>query len=214
MALVIEAPRAATSGRDILSPLGRRGHRTHYALAPRVATLSGLTIGLLDNSKHGADILLDEVGAILLREHGVSNLVRRRKSTAAISGGPILEELIRNCDAVINAYGDCGSCTSWCVHDSVDLERGGLPVATVNTAEFISLGRLEAQALGMPGLPIVAVPHPIGSLPEADVRARAQAAIAALVAALTTEAAILEAQFMAKSVTENDILDAGIACPI
>ena len=35
------------------------------------------------------------------------------------------------------------SCTSWCVHDSVDLERRGAPVATINTSEFASLGRFR-----------------------------------------------------------------------
>jgi hypothetical protein len=37
-----------------------------------------------------------------------------------------------------------------------------VPTATICTDEFVSLGRTEARALGMPGLPLVVIPHPLG----------------------------------------------------
>jgi hypothetical protein len=104
-----------------------------------------------------------------------------------MSGGPLLDELAESCDAVVNAHGDCGSCTSWCVHDSVELERRGIPVATINTSEFVALGRFEAIALGMPSLPIVTIAHPIASVGESIARERGRDAAGAVIEALTAE---------------------------
>jgi len=44
------------------------------------------------------------------------------------------------------------------------LERLGIPCATVCTDEFLGLGKGEAECLGMPGLPIALVPHPVAEL--------------------------------------------------
>jgi hypothetical protein len=177
----------AHSPDDILSPIGKPPARTAIPLARRVVEgLAGRVVGLLDNSKQNASIILDEM-ELLLRAGGVGDVIRRRKPSAAMSGGALLEELAEQCDAIVNAMGDCGSCTSWCVHDSVDLERLGTPVATILTSEFASLGFVEVNALGMTDLPIVTLPHPIGSLPTNEVRAHARRAFADVVAVLTRD---------------------------
>jgi hypothetical protein len=168
---------------DIMSPLGRAVRALHRPAA-RLVSLEGKTIGLLDNSKRNASLVLDEIGLSLLK-HGVRQVVYRRKASAAMPGGPLLEQLAETCDAVVNAHGDCGSCTSWCVHDSVELERRGIPVATINTSEFAALGRFEAIALGMPSLAIVTIAHPIGSLSEAIARERGRTAVPGVTEALT-----------------------------
>lgn len=170
----------------ILSPLGKPGDQPTYALAQRLNGIAGRRIGLLDNSKQNATSFLDEV-ASLLRDLGARDVVYRLKVSAAVSAGDTLHELASSCDAVVNAYGDCGSCTSWCVHDSVDLERLGVPVATINTNEFVTLGRFEAASLGIPNLPIVVIPHPIGSLPANRVREHARVAFDDILEVLTRQ---------------------------
>ena len=172
---------------DLLSPLGRSRNRPTLPLAPRLDGLAGRTVGLLDNSKQNAGLFLDEIED-LLRRGGVGAVLRFRKPTAAISAGAEVDVIAERCDALVNAFGDCGSCTSWCVHDSVDVERRGVPVATVNTVEFATLGRFEAAALGMAELPIVAIRHPVGSLDEAAVRDCARAALDDIVTVLTRDA--------------------------
>jgi hypothetical protein len=62
--------------------------------------------------------------------------------------------------AVVTAIGDSGSCTSWCIHDSVELEKKGVPTVTICTTAFERLGRGEARTLGMPDLPLAIVDHP------------------------------------------------------
>jgi hypothetical protein len=171
---------------DILSPRGKRS--TQYtAIAPRLETLSGKRIGLLDNKKSNADLLLDEVGRVLERDYGARIVVRRQKheTARAASSYGYIEELVGSVDAVVNAYGDCGSCTSWSIHDSVDLEKRGIPVATINTDEFASLGQFDAIAKGVPGLPIVTVPHPVGDNVESEIRRKAREAVANIVSVLT-----------------------------
>ena len=205
---------AMADDRFLLSPLGQPGS-AHNSIAPRIATLAGTTIGLLDNTKHNADYLLDEIGRVLLAEHGVKALVSHRKIGSS-PGAPaeMLAELAA-CDAVVNAYGDCGSCTSWCIHDSVMLERRGIPTATVNTDEFAVLGQMDATALGMPGLPIVVVPHPMGDLIEPHVRERARAAVDQVLAILTGDPRDLEATYTGKFIRESRRLrDGNLACPI
>src|SRR3546814_4244795 len=86
-----------------------------------------------DLTKKNADLLIKTAGEILIRDHGVLDVIYRRKiSSSPAAPAAMLDELAQ-CDAVINAYGDCGSCTSWCIHDGVKLEKRGVPTATVNS---------------------------------------------------------------------------------
>jgi hypothetical protein len=116
----------------------------------------------------------------------------------------MLEELARECDAVINAYGDCGSCTSWCVHDGVTLEKRGVPTATINSDAFVALGHYEAIALGVPNLPIVTVPHPMGDVTADEVHRRAEAMVTQVLHVLTTDADALEAEYADRTISEID----------
>lgn len=58
-------------------------------------------------------------------------------------------------------------------------------MATVCSDEFAPLGQSEAEALGLPSLPIVAVPHPLGSLAEARIREIADDVMDEIIFALT-----------------------------
>src|SRR2546430_7511835 len=77
------------------------------ALAPRKVTdLSGKTVGLLQNTKYNSHTLLDCVGELLQRHHGVTALVRERKPHFA---RPLPDELAADlasrCDLVVTAIG-------------------------------------------------------------------------------------------------------------
>ncbi len=63
-----------------------------------------------------------------------------------------------------------------------------MPTAVICSDEFAPLGRAESCTLGMSGVPIVVIPHPLaGNMPE-DVRRKAEA-IADEVAAILTQPA-------------------------
>lgn len=198
----------------LLDPRGNVSVDTH-PLAARIESLEGKTIGFLDNAKTNADIFLDEVARVFREEYDVEETIHRRKSNTAIPADSIATYLDDQCDAVVNAYGDCGSCTSWCVYDSVDLEKQGTPVATINSEEFVRLGQSESRSLGMPGLPLVTVPHPMGDIKEAVVRERARNALPEIVRVLTADPTDLAEEFEGKYLGENEELqDEELYCPL
>jgi hypothetical protein len=71
------------------------------------------------------------------------------------------------------------------VHDGIELERRGVPTAVICTDEFVASARAQAAICGDPDYPFVVVPHPIGSLAPAELRARARAAVDQVIAILT-----------------------------
>lgn len=187
----------------LLSPIGLNTIERH-PIAPRLATLKGKKIGLLDNTKKNADLLLKAAGEILQRKHGVAEVIYRRKVSSSPGAPEAMLDELATCDAVINAYGDCGSCTSWCIHDGVTLEKRGVPTATVNSDAFVVLGQMEAVALGVPGLPIVMVPHPMGDVTADVVVERARDMIEQVVRVLIGDTAQLESDYTDLYISESE----------
>ena len=68
------------------------------------------------------------------------------------------------------------------MHDGVELEGQGLPAAVVVTTEFTHEAEVQRQALGMPDLAPVVIEHPLSTLTEAEIDARADNAVAAAIA--------------------------------
>ena len=63
------------------------------------------------------------------------------------------------------------------MHDAMSLESLGVPSAVIVTSEFVHEARLQRAALGMEGLVPVVIAHPLSSLTDADIHARALAAL-------------------------------------
>ena len=57
------------------------------------------------------------------------------------------------------------------------LESAGIPTATVVSSEFWALALAESQARGVKDLPLVKVPHPVGTIPLDALRAVAESAV-------------------------------------
>jgi hypothetical protein len=70
------------------------------------------------------------------------------------------------------------------VHDIADLERRGLPGVFVASAEFVEAAEAQASALGFDAARVF-VSHPIQDRTDDEMIAIADAAIDAIVAALT-----------------------------
>ena len=71
--------------------------------------------------------------------------------------------------------------------DAINFEKQGIPAVAVVTEPFVPTANAVAAMNGMPGYPFVVVPHPFGSLDDAAVRARADAALARIEALLQGE---------------------------
>ena len=72
------------------------------------------------------------------------------------------------------------------MHDSIALEAEGIPTAAVATTAFIDAAAAQAEQLGMPDYRIVTVPHPVQNATPEEMCARADTALAEVVARLTT----------------------------
>ncbi len=89
---------------ELLNPTARP-RLVEAALAPRAESLRGRRVGLLDNGKANADVLLQRVEAYLREAHGVDTFVWRRKATST-RGATCLGELAREVEVVVTALGD------------------------------------------------------------------------------------------------------------
>ncbi|MBV9417566.1 MAG: hypothetical protein JO363_21455 [Solirubrobacterales bacterium] len=91
----------------ILDPTGRSGSVRAATLAPRVTELTGLRLGLLDNTKANAALVLETLAAHLRAQHHVGEVSTYTKS---YFGTPVEEdraqEIAQSCDAVIAGVGD------------------------------------------------------------------------------------------------------------
>jgi hypothetical protein len=91
----------------LLDPTGFGERAADTTLAPRPASLRGLRLGLLENTKVNAASLLRHVGRQLEREHGAAAAVLYSKS---YFGTPVEESLIQrilhNSDFVVAGIGD------------------------------------------------------------------------------------------------------------
>jgi hypothetical protein len=153
---------------EILNPFADEVEAKGTVLADRLSTVGDARIGLFSNTKKNADHFLREVGERLEADHAaeVSEVVYKDVATSAADEA--VYEQLREYDAVLIAYGDCGSCSSWTMHDAFQLEEAGVPTVVFCTEEFTTLCQYEAENQGVPGLPIVEIDHPIADLsPEA-----------------------------------------------
>jgi hypothetical protein len=63
------------------------------------------------------------------------------------------------------------------MHDAISLEALGVPTAVIVTAEFVHEADVQRRALGMPDLAPVVIDHPLSTLTDAQIQARAAQAL-------------------------------------
>jgi hypothetical protein len=170
----------------ILDPTGRAGSaREGLTLAPRRAHLRGATVGLLENTKQNAALLLEELGRLLVERHGAAGVMLRTKTAFALPvSGELLEELSGRCDVVVTGVGDCGSCSASAVADGVTFERHGTPAAVICSDAFGPSADAMARLQGAAGYRYLTTPHPVAVLTPDEVRERARQVLPRVVALL------------------------------
>jgi hypothetical protein len=72
------------------------------------------------------------------------------------------------------------------VHDIADLEGRGVPAVFVASTEFVDAAATQAVALGFADVARVFVPHPIQDRTDDEMRALADGAVEAVLAAVTS----------------------------
>jgi len=143
-------------------------------VAPRKNQLDGLRLGILDNSKWNANKILRTSAAALEKSVTFATVNYYVKHSFSKDAAPeLIAEIAANNDIVLTAIGDCGSCCSCCIRDSIALEKLGIPAAAIITTEFERETELTRTAIGMRGLIPVVIDHPVSSITQAEIEVRA-----------------------------------------
>jgi len=91
---------------DILDPTGTTAV-DRKALAPRPATLAGAVIGILDNSKPNAHVLLARVAEAIRARYGAGEIRTWRKPTSSSGAVPaVLDEIAASSTVALTASAD------------------------------------------------------------------------------------------------------------
>lgn len=145
----------------------------NFPTSERKMELRKLRLGILDNSKWNANKLLRGAAAALGEDIDFEAVNYYVKHSFSKDAAPeLIEQIAAENDIVLTAIGDCGSCCSACVRDSIALEKLGVPSAVIITTEFVRETELTRQAVGMKTLEPVVITHPVSSITAEEVAQR------------------------------------------
>ena len=92
---------------EILDPTGAGDTASDTTLAPRMTTLDGKTLGLLDNGKPNGAAVLEEVGRQLRRRYALKDVLMYAKPYFGTPVEPTqTQRIFEECDFAITAIGD------------------------------------------------------------------------------------------------------------
>jgi hypothetical protein len=89
---------------DVQSPV-RSVSNQWKPLTRRPSSLRGARIGVLDNSKPNADVLLGRLAELLVERHGAASITRWKKPGSSRPAG-MVDEVARGSDVVLTGSGD------------------------------------------------------------------------------------------------------------
>lgn len=153
--------------------------------AAGVATLDGVRVGVLENTKRNAAQILDAVAEELGSRYKLSGVVRRTKKQFAMPfTEEQLEDLRSEVDVVVIGVGDCGSCSAAAVADGIALEEIGIPTAVINTDAFEGNSRAMAKLKGNAEFDFLITSHPVANLDATEVNDRGRSLVDDVIARL------------------------------
>jgi hypothetical protein len=97
---------STTDDATVFDPRGRVDAE-RVELAPRAAALTGLRLGVLDNTKWNANRLLRKTAALLEAKHGIGAVSYYKKESFSKPADPaLIAEIASSNDIVLTAIGD------------------------------------------------------------------------------------------------------------
>jgi len=91
---------------EVYIPTGLAETKLKYP-APRLDSLDGKVLGLLDNGKWNSNKLLHEVQDILVKNYNIKEVIKWKKPNfSAPASRDMREEIAKQCDFVVSAIGD------------------------------------------------------------------------------------------------------------
>lgn len=125
--------------------------------ARRVDSLDGKRLAILENGWPTWRRMLDQFTTALRERHPTLRVTQYEIPRGYAAPAALLEEAAAESDCAIVGLANCGSCTAWSFHDSVELTKAGLPTVWVVSNEFANLGSTIMRSRKTP-IPSVTLP--------------------------------------------------------
>src|ERR1700759_1266838 len=131
---------------DVLNPVARADSLSVQP-AKRVPELRDTVVGRAWNFKIGGDVAMRRIADNLRKKLGYNFNVVEFSDEFPFAEATI-DKIVEACDCVIGSTGDCGSCTSWLIHDLVEIEKRGVPSVALVAHPFKEDAEVTAETFG------------------------------------------------------------------
>jgi hypothetical protein len=148
---------------SVLNPIGYPPKIVRKALAPRLESLEGKTIYLVDCRFDDSVELLRQVQA-WFADHlpNVETRIISLSATYQHDDPKTWEEIKKNGDAAIVGVGHCSNCSPAVATHAIALEtRYGVPTVALHTDKFDRVVQSVTKMAGLPDAPRAFVPQPV-----------------------------------------------------
>ena len=157
----------------VLNPLGYPPEITRKSAAPRLESLEGKTIYLVDCRFDDSIELLKQIQA-WFAEHmtGVSTKIVSLSAYYGHDDPATWDEIKQNGDAAILGVGHCSTCAPAVATHAITLDtKYGVPAVAIHTDKFDKVVKSVTKMGGLPGAPTVFVPQPVMGKTAEELRA-------------------------------------------
>ena len=153
---------------EALNPRGTPPAIKLIPLAPRLESLDGKTVYLVDTGFMGGAALLQQMQIWFTKNMPTTKAVYRKKAGPYPEDDPVLwKEIKANGNAAIMAIGHCSGCTPATISHCITVEKMGIPTVPVVTRAYRDLATVNAAKKGMPLIRTSFTPHPVwGKTPD------------------------------------------------
>jgi hypothetical protein len=170
---MIAPDRASDLKITVLNPMGYPPEITRKSAAPRLESLDGKTIYLVDARFDDSIELLKQVQA-WFADH-MAGVTTKIVSMSAYYGhdDPVTwEEIKANGDAAIVGVGHCSTCAPAVATHAITIDtKYGVPTVAIHTDKFDRVVKSVTRMAGLPSAPTVFVPQPVMGKTAAELRA-------------------------------------------
>jgi hypothetical protein len=157
----------------VLNPMGYPPEITRKTAAPRLESLDGKTIYLVDARFDDSIELLKQVQA-WFAEHmaGVKTKIVSMSAYYGHDDPATWEEIKAHGDAAIVGVGHCSTCAPAVATHAITIDtKYGVPTVAIHTDKFDKVVTSVTKMAGLPGAPTVYVPQPVMGKTAAELRA-------------------------------------------
>jgi hypothetical protein len=157
----------------VLSPVGYPPRITKKTAAPRLESLDGKTIYLVDCRFDDSIELLKQVQAWFAQHMaGVTTRIVSLSATYQHDDPRTWEEIKANGDAAIVGVGHCSNCSPAVATHAITLEtKYGVPTVALHTDKFDRVVQSVTRMAGLPQAPRAFVPQPVMGKTADELRA-------------------------------------------